>query len=318
MGKKKNLWPILYLYIAFLIILLCPSLSMSNERIRKPSVAGYFYPDDKEGLRKTIDDFITNAEAQQIDGKILGIMSPHAGYVFSGQTAAYSYKNIAGKPYDTVIIIGPSHHVYLKGASVGNWDAYLTPLGKVDVNKEIVESLLSEKEYFDFIERAHSQEHSIETQIPFLQRVLRNFNIVPILMGRSTLGYCEQISDAILKTVKGKNVLFVASTDMSHYPDYNNANKVDRNTLSLIEKFDPGLVFDSEAKTLKEGVPNLSTTLCGLSSVVTMMMTVKKLGGDSSKILYYANSGNTTVNGYQERRRVVGYGAAAFYKKKER
>ncbi len=314
-GKRKIFYPALYLYIAFSIIVLYPSLSTPAERIRKPAVAGYFYPNDQKELRKTIDDFITNAEEQQIDGKILGIISPHAGYVFSGQTAAYSYKNIVGKHYDTVIIIGPSHHVYFKGASVGNWDAYITPLGKVDVNKEIVKALLDEREYFHFLEKAHMQEHSIETQIPFLQRVLTDFDIVPILMSRSSLDYCEKISDIILKTVNGRNVLFIASTDMSHYPDYSNANKVDRKTLSLIEKCDPELVFDSEAKILKEGVPNLSTTLCGLSSVVTVMMAVKKLGGNFSKILHYSNSGNATVNGYQERGRVVGYGAAAFYKK---
>ncbi|HUU40985.1 MAG TPA: AmmeMemoRadiSam system protein B, partial [Desulfatiglandales bacterium] len=231
------------------------------------------------------------------------------------QTAAYSYREIKGQHYDTVIILGPSHRVYIKGASVGNWDAYSTPLGKVAVNKEIVHALLDKGEDFRFVEGAHNREHSIETQLPFLQRVLGNFDIVPILMGASSLKDCEKISGILLEAAKNRNVLFVASSDMSHYPDYINANKVDQKTLSLIERGAPESVFNAEAEIFKQGVPNLSTTLCGLRAVVTVMMAVKNLGGNFSKILHYANSGDISIDGNQERRRVVGYGAVAFYKK---
>jgi len=287
----------------------------AQERVRKPAVAGYFYPKDKEELTKTVDDFISNVKHTQIAGKILGIMSPHAGYVFSGQVAAYSYRHIKDTQYDTVIILGPSHRVYLKGASVGNWDAYATPLGKVKVNKEMVASLLSIGEPFHFVEQAHINEHSVETQIPFLQRVLKKFDIVPIVMGPSSLANCKKISEALVKIAKKRNVLFVASSDMSHFPDYSNANNVDRNTLSLIRKCDPNLVLTSEKKVLNKGIPNLSTTLCGLSSVVTVMMTVKQLGGNGVKILHYANSGDVAIHGYREKGRVVGYGAVALYNK---
>lgn len=313
----SNFSPIWWTLLAIIIIILClPStFVMAQERVRKPAVAGYFYPKDKKELTKTVDDFILSVKQKQIAGKILGLMSPHAGYVFSGQVAAYSYRQIKDKNYDTVIILGPSHHVYLRGASAGNWDAYATPLGKVKVNKEIVNALLSTGAPFHFVEQAHIREHSIETQIPFLQRVLKNFDIVPIVMGTPSLTDCEKISKALSKIVGKKNVLFVASSDMSHFPDYANANKVDRKTLSVIEKFDPGLVFNLEKKFLKEGMPNLSTALCGLSSVITLMMTVKQLGGDSVKILHYANSGDVTIHGRKETRRVVGYGAVAFYNK---
>jgi AmmeMemoRadiSam system protein B len=288
---------------------------MAAERIRKPAVAGYFYPRDQEGLKKTVDDFISNVKQKQTTGKIIGLMSPHAGYVFSGQVAAYAYRQIKDRNYDTVVIVGPSHRAYIEGASVGNWDAYATPLGKVTVNKEIVDDLLSIGEPFHFIKEAHTSEHCIETQIPFLQRVLGNFDIVTILVGIPSLRYCKEISKALSRTVGKRNVLFVASSDMSHYPDYSNANKVDRKTLSLIEKFDPELVLNSEAESLRERIPNLSTTLCGLSSVVTVMMTVKQLGANAVKILHYANSGDVSIHGSRERRRVVGYGAVAFYKK---
>ncbi len=298
------------------VILWLPStLAIAKERIRKPAVAGSFYPKGQEELRKTVDTYMLNVKQKQITGRILGLISPHAGYVFSGQGAAYSYRQIKDRDYDTVIIIGPSHRVYLKGASVGKWDAYATPLGKVTVNKEIVNDLLSMGDPFHFVEEAHIREHSVETQIPFLQRVLKNFDIVPVVMGVPSLTDCERISKALSKAVGKRNVLFVASSDMSHFPDYVNANKVDRKTLSLIEKFDLELLFNSEAQLLREGIPNLSTTLCGLSSVVTVMMTVKQLGGDAVKILHYANSGDVAIRGLQEKRRVVGYGAVAFYQK---
>jgi AmmeMemoRadiSam system protein B len=311
-GLSPRWWTVLC------IIIMIPCFPFTHltaqERVRKPAVAGYFYPKDRKELTKTVDDFISNVKPTQIAGKIVGIMSPHAGYVFSGQVAAYSYRHIMNTQYDTVILLGPSHHVFIKGASVGNWDAYATPLGKVKVNKEIVTSLLSRGEPFHFVEQAHIMEHSIETQIPFLQRVLKKFDIVPIVMGPPSLEYCKEISDALVEILKKRNVLFVASSDMSHYPDYINANNVDRNTLSLIMKCDPNLVFTSDKKVCNKGIPNLSTTLCGLSSVVTVMMTVKQLGGDAVKILHYANSGDVTIHGRRETRRVVGYGAVAFYK----
>ena len=305
-------------WIVAALIIIIPCLpfthALAQERIRKPAVAGYFYPKDKENLTKTVDDFISNVKYEQIAGKILGIMSPHAGYDFSGQVAAYSYRHIKDTQYDTVILLGPSHRVYFKGASVGNWDAYATPLGKVKVNKEMVTSLLSIGEPFHFFEQGHIREHSVETQIPFLQRVLKQFDIVPIVMGHVSLGNCKKISEGLVEIVKKRNVLFVASSDMSHYPNYINANNVDRDTLSLIKKYDPNLVFYSEKKVCNKGIPNLSTTLCGLSSVVTVMMTVKQLGGNVVKILHYANSGDIAIHGRRETRRVVGYGAVAFYK----
>ena len=299
-----------------MIFLLCLPFShpSAQERVRKPAVAGYFYPSDKEELIKTVDDFISNVEQKHIPGRIIAIMSPHAGYVFSGQVAAYSYRHIMDTQYDTVILLGPSHRIYFKGASVGNWDFYATPLGKVKVNREIVSSLLNTGEPFHFVERAHLMEHSVETQISFLQRALKNFDIVPIVMGSRSLSICRKISEVLAETVKKRNVLFVASSDMSHYPNYSNANTIDRNTLSLIKNYDPNLVFTSEEKMLSKGIPNLSTTLCGLSSVVTVMMTTKKLDGNAVEILHYANSGDVTIHGRREIRRVVGYGSVAFYK----
>jgi AmmeMemoRadiSam system protein B len=303
--------------LAVIAIALGPacSLAIAKERIRRPAVAGSFYPKDQKELTKTVDSSLLNVRQEQIEEKILGLISPHAGYVYSGQVAAYSYRQIKDKNYDTVIIVGPSHRVYLRGASVGDWDAYATPLGKVVVNKEMVNELLGIGKPFQFVREAHIREHSVETQIPFLQRVLKDFDLVPIVMGMPSLTDCERVSKALSKIAGKRNVLLVASSDMSHFPNYGNANRVDRETLSLIEKFDPKRVFNSEAEFLRKGIPNLSTTLCGLNAVVTVMMTVKQLGGNGVKILHYANSGDIAVHGYREKRRVVGYGAVALYKR---
>ncbi len=304
-----------FLPIVVFVLCLHSTLVLAKQRVRIPAVAGYFYPEDGKALKRTVDNFISNAGQERVPGKILGLMCPHAGYVFSGQVAAYSYRQIQDRNYDTVIVIGPSHRFYLKGASVGNWDAYVTPLGRVAVNREIVNTLLDMGEPFQFVEQAHITEHSVETQIPFLQRVLKDFDIVPILMGMQSLQDCERVSMALSRIATSRNILFVASSDMSHYPDYTNANKVDRRTLSLIEQSDPEAVFNSGSEFLQEGIPNLSTTLCGLSSVVTVMMTAKRCEGNAVKILHYANSGDIAIGSHREKRRVVGYGAVAFYKK---
>ncbi|MBW1690251.1 MAG: AmmeMemoRadiSam system protein B [Deltaproteobacteria bacterium] len=322
MYRTKRVWlfgfPVVTVLALFLALLSIGSPlrppAMAADRIRKPAVAGYFYPKNPDTLRTTVDTLISRITETQVRGRILGLMSPHAGYGFSGHVAAYAYREVKGKPYDTVVILGPSHHAYLRGASVGDWDAYATPLGRVPVNRELVGALLNVGTLFSFSERAHIREHAVETQLPFLQRVLRDFDIVPIVMGTSPLSELEEISEAIVRLIRGRNILLIASSDMSHFPTYEDANEVDRRTLSVIETLDPERVFNSEARVLRKGIENLSTTLCGLRSVVAVMMMVKELGGNAVQVLRYANSGDVEYRGHKEKRRVVGYGAVAFYK----
>jgi AmmeMemoRadiSam system protein B len=291
------------------------SLAVADDRIRNPAVAGSFYPKDATALRSMVDGFMAGVTGPQVKGRIIGLMSPHAGYIFSGQVAAYGYREIKNKTYDTVVILGPSHRAYLRGASVGNFDAYATPLGRVPVNRELVDALLDVEEFFSFSEEAHIREHSVETQLPFLQSVLFNFDILPILMGAPSMKEIKGISKALTRVIQGRNVLLVASSDMSHYPTYRDAAEVDSRTLSIIETFDPEQVVRSEARALSRGVENLSTTLCGLSSVAAVMIVAKELGADAATVLHYANSGDVVYGGRQEKRRVVGYGAVAFYQR---
>jgi AmmeMemoRadiSam system protein B len=320
-GKRNciaGLCPLQMLMSLIILMALESLIAMSvqaEERIRKPAVAGYFYPKDSSALRSMAEGFMARVTETRVTGRIIGLMSPHAGYLFSGQVAAYGYREIKAKSYDTVVILGPSHHVYLRGASVGNFDAYATPFGRVPVNRELADALLDSGKIFSFSEEAHAREHSIETQLPFLQRVLRNFDIVPILMGQPSMKEIKEISKALAGHIQGKNVLLIASSDMSHYPSYTDAVEVDGKTLSIIETFDPEQVFLSEARALRRGVENLSTTLCGLCSVVTVMIATKELGANAATVLHYANSGDVEYGGRKEKRSVVGYGAVAFYQR---
>jgi AmmeMemoRadiSam system protein B len=320
-GKRKRLavFHSLSVWTLFISLMVLgsqiASSAVADDRIRKPAVAGSFYPKDAAALGSMVDGFMARVTESQVKGRIIGLMSPHASYIFSGQVAAYGYREIKDKAYDTVVILGPSHYVYLRGASVGNFDAYATPLGRVPVNRELVHALLDAGKFFSFSEGAHIREHSIETQLPFLQRVLRNFDIVPILMGTPSMKEIKGIGKALASVIQGRDVLLVASSDMSHYPTYRDATEVDSRTLSIIETFDPEQVFRSEARALNRGIENLSTTLCGLGSVVVVMTAAKELGANAATVLHYANSGDVAYGGYKEKRRVVGYGVVAFYER---
>ncbi len=283
-------------------------------RIRQPAVAGSFYPDSKSELTNMIDRFLENAKDVDIEGDIKGIWVPHAGYEFSGQIAANAYRLVQGLSFDVVILVGPSHYVHMNGGSVGDWDVYQTPLGYAPVDTEIVRAIQSENSRISFVPEAHRYEHSIEVQIPFLQSVLPGVPIVPIIVSALSHDEAKDIAKAIVRTVSGKSVLFVASSDMSHFPRYQDAYDVDLRMLDTIRNNDPKDILKAHASLMQEGVPALECVLCGPSALMMVMLASKELKTDEVEILPYANSGDMTG----ERQRVVGYGAAIFYQKQKR
>jgi AmmeMemoRadiSam system protein B/AmmeMemoRadiSam system protein A len=288
------------------------NLGQSEADIRKPVVAGRFYPDDPEVLTDQVDGFLSHVPEEALSGRLVALVAPHAGYVFSGQVAAYAYKQLQGKVFDTVILIGSSHRISFSGASIYDRGGYQTPLGTIPVNEEMAKRLVSLSEEFRHLPQAHSAEHSLEVQLPFLQQVLDDFRILPIVFGpRSSFQELESMAKAIVQVAEeGQKVLLVASTDMSHYPPYLEACRVDKATLSVMESFDPKAMAENEAHWLKEDVPELNCTLCGLNAVMVTMMAAKALEADGVKILRYANSGDVPMG---DRGGVVGYCAAAFY-----
>jgi len=299
-----------FLLITILICLGSPSLAQTlkgkeigMKEIREPAVAGMFYPDKPDLLSRDVKKYLENAKKEKIEGEIVALLSPHAGYMYSGQVAAYAYKLIEGKDLDSVVMIAPSHQALFKGASLYDRGGFRTPLGVVPIDVELSKKLMERRKEIQFLPEAHAQEHALEVQIPFLQIVSKSFKLVPIVMEPYwSWETCQSIASAIAETVKGKKVLLIASSDLSHFHSYEKAIELDKIVLSHIERFDPeGLNRD-----LKSG----RCEACGGGPIISIMLAAKALGANRGKVLKYLNSGDVTG----DRSRVVGYGAAVFYK----
>jgi len=279
-----------------------------EEKIRFPAVAGQFYPEERSELEAMIESFLKEAKLPRIDGEIFGILVPHAGYVFSGSVAAHSYKAVEGKNFEAVVLIGDSHYEYFDGVSVWDKGEWETPLGKVKVDEELAKEVLSFSKRFFVRDSAHLFEHSLEVQIPFLQKVLNNFKILPIIFGSEDEDW-NDLAKAILKIMEKKKILVVASSDLSHYPSYDTALQVDKKTIEGILTLDPGK-FKTRIETLQKFFPNVDTPACAQDALKTILEVAKNLKA-KARVLKYQNSGDTI---YGERSQVVGYSAIAFLK----
>ncbi len=280
-----------------------------TEEIRKPAWAGPggFYPSDPVKLTKEIADFYNKAKKEEIPGKVIALISPHAGYIYSGQVAAYGYKTLEGLKYQTVVVISPTHAVYFKGASIYNGKAYQTPLGIIPVDKELALELskIDKRVYLSDIGHSTSgqrAEHALEVQLPFLQIVLGNFKLVPIVLGPDDdYGMYEALGKALAKALKGKNALIVASSDLSHYHPYAEAEKLDSTVIKDVNAFNPKALFEDLTSDRCEA--------CGGGPIISAMIAAKELGADHAKVVKYANSGDVTG----DKSGVVGYMSAVLY-----
>jgi AmmeMemoRadiSam system protein B len=282
----------------------------NKKKIRLSAVAGQFYPVNKKELEKIVDGFLACAESSRIKGEIFGLLLPHAGYVFSGRVVAAGVKPILGEDFETCILLGDSHYERFEGVAVwanGFWE---TPLGRVEVDSKLARAVLDSSGRFFERDSAHLFEHSIEVQLPFLQKTLRKFKILPLIFGSEDKDW-QKLAQVILRKIKGRKVLIVASSDLSHYPSYEEARKVDRETLGAVLTLDP-LEFKKRVIELaKRAIPNVQTLMCAQDSVKTLLEVAKNLKAEA-KLLEYANSGDALMG---DKSRVVGYGAVAFYHK---
>ena len=277
---------------------------MFNSEIRESVVEGSFYPANPDVLKKEIAQFLDNAPDRKIKN-ISGLVCPHAGYMYSGEIAACSYKQVMGMSYDCIFIIAPSHSEYFGFNSVFAGKAYQTPLGPVNVDQERCRLLAEDSRYDDFIkisDYGHRREHSLEVQLPFLQVSLNNFKIVPVVMGGQKKQSIESLGIAIGNLFKWQDILIVASTDLSHYHPYSVATDLDSMVVKDIKKFDP--------EEFSEAISNDRLEMCGGGPVAAAMMACKMLGADMAEVLCYKNSGDTSG----DRSAVVGYLSAVFYK----
>lgn len=270
---------------------------------RKPVVAGSFYPSNPNELKMEIDEYLNKAEKKKLSGSLMGLISPHAGYVYSGPVAAYSYKQLIGSGVKLAIVLAPSHRGHFPGASVIDAGIYETPLGDVEIDDKIGRALLNES-HFSFFREAHSAEHSLEVQVPFLQRVLDDFRIVPIVIGSHDIDSSKAIANGLYNCIKDENRKFavIISTDLSHYHPYDIAVKIDRAFIDALKTAD------------EEKVDNVldcrKAEACGHGPVLTGLILCKKLGASGVDILHYANSGDTAG----PKSEVVGYLSAAIVK----
>jgi MEMO1 family protein len=274
-----------------------------NKGIRKSVIAGSWYPGDQEILRKDIEEYFNMVTIDKIEGQIVGLVAPHAGYVYSGQIAAYAYEPIRKKVYDTVFVISPSHRMAFPGVSVYLGDGYETPLGIVPVDKDMAGRVMNYSRLIGDIPSAHMQEHALEIQLPFLQVALGKFSFVPLIMGDQDAKTCEELANAIFQSAGDSNILVVGSSDLSHFHDYNQAVKKDSMFLEHLGRMDVRGMLTN----LRSG----ACEACGGGPAAVTVMTSRMMGASEAKILKYANSGDVTG----DRGRVVGYASAIFLRK---
>jgi len=280
---------------------------------RQAIVAGTFYSDKPDILETQLESFFSKADKLETDGEVLAIIAPHASYIYSGQVAASAYQQIdRNKKYDNIFVIASSHRVLFKGASIYKQGDYITPLGKVKVNIELANMLIDENDIFSFNPDAHSAEHSLEVQLPFLQYALKNdFQIVPIVTGTQTLKEVNEIAKVLKPYFNDKN-LFVISSDFSHYPKYEDAVSVDKKTADAILSNSVHNLINVINENASAGINNLATSLCGWPSVLTLLNITEKDNAIDVIHVDYQNSGDVL----EDKSRVVGYHAIVFVKNK--
>ena len=267
--------------------------------VREPVWAGQFYDAEASRLSAAIDGFLKDLPAApEVRGDIRAIVVPHAGYVYSGRTAAYAYRLVRGKPYETVVIIGPSHRFGFKGCSIYAKGGFRTPLGTAAVDEALAADLMK-RSGFKFIPEAHKEEHSVEVQVPFVQKVLPEAKIVPVVMGYPEMRTVKALADALGAACAGKKVLVVASTDMSHFLAKDKANAADARTIELIK----ALKADAIEGKMEAG----ENILCGGAPVAAAILYAQKLGPVRAEVLNYADSAAATG----DESRVVGYVSVA-------
>lgn len=271
--------------------------------IRKSVVAGSFYDSNASALNKQIETFFKKAIIKKKYSNIMGIISPHAGYFYSGQCAAYSYKALSQKNFDTAVIIAPSHRASGFKFSIGNYDYYETPFGKIPVNKYYTDLLLSFPDFI-FYPDAHKYEHSLEVQLPFLHTINPNVSIVPIIFGEQNLENALFLSQVLLKVFSEKmeSTVFIISSDLSHYYPAKTALKKDTLLLELIKKRDTDLVWNNYL--------NRKIEACGIGGILTIIQLANLMKYKNTDILKYMHSGEIN-NDYSQ---VVGYSSSIFYK----
>jgi AmmeMemoRadiSam system protein B len=278
---------------------------MTNENldIRPSPIAGTWYPSDPKKLAETVDAYIEDAVVPDLPGKIIALVAPHAGYRYSGAVAGHAFKTIKGKSFDEVIVISPMHQYYPQPLVTSAHEAYRTPLGDIPLAIETLSEInlgLKDNLGMTMAPVRNDQEHSLEIELPFLQRALTNdFRLIPIMLREQNRQLSKVLGDILSEVIKDKSCLLVASSDLSHFYHESKANQLDQNVLTELADFSPEGLFEIYERGKGQA--------CGLAAIATILWASRALGAKEVTILSYDTSGSSTG----DHSSVVGYGAAA-------
>ncbi|MEI6667587.1 MAG: AmmeMemoRadiSam system protein B [Acidobacteriota bacterium] len=268
-----------------------------SQPIRRAAVAGTWYSGRPDVLAHDVDQHL--AQVHRIaEGEIVGLIVPHAGLMYSGPVAAHAYKSVAGRAYDVVVLIGPSHYAGFEGVAMQRSGSFETPLGRVPISEADADAVASACPAVHDRPAAHAREHSLEMQLPFLQRVLPDTPIVPLVMGHQTPETVRQLADALVGALTPRRALLVASSDLSHFQDSDRAARLDGVVVHAVDRFDP--------EALARALAKFPDHACGGGPLVTAMLAARGLGAADARVMKYADSGD--VSG--DKASVVGYLAA--------
>ncbi len=273
-----------------------------NAEVRSSVIAGTWYPGNSGQLKKTVEGYFKKAEGASIQREIVGLISPHAGYVYSGQVAASGYKQVVGKSFDVVVVVSPLHQMAVGRYVVSSASHYETPLGRVPVSKELVQKVAGE---VDITFVSQDNEHSLEIQLPFLQYALGDFTLLPLMIGHGNVYDCDDLVKAIVKILKGKKSLLVASTDLHHIANYDEVVRKDRAVVEALSSFD--------LEKIRETLNRRDCSVCGRVPVSIVVEATQRIGAKKLLVLHQTNSGDVTgEKGFGQY--TVGYLSAAIVK----
>jgi MEMO1 family protein len=276
---------------------------MQAPMVRPPAVAGSWYPGTRGALEREVDGLLAAADVPPLP-EVIGVIAPHAGMMFSGGVAAHAYRALRGRAVDVVVLVGPSHYVGFDGVAVYERGAFETPLGLVEIDEAAAAALMAASPLIRPHPAAHAREHSLEMQLPFMQRVL-SARVVPLAIGYQTCETVMALAEALPQALAGRRVLLVASTDLSHYFEAARAESLDAVVTRYVGDFDPeGLLDEFESYPEHERGRYVA---CGGGAAIAVMMAARSFGARAARVLRYAHSGE--ISG--DRSAVVGYLAAA-------
>ncbi len=282
-----------------------------TETVRFPAVAGSFYSDSPKVLSAQVGKFINDSALKGTGGKLIGLIAPHAGYIYSGHVAGYAYKQLMGQSFDTVVLVGLSHRYPIEGAAIYARGAFRTPLGDIHIDEDLAAEIMRLNGDILDLPSAHANEHSLEVQLPFLQYLLSDFRIVTILLQDDSPENVIPLSQAIAEALGNRSCLLIGSTDLCHYPVYEEARKSDQVVIEAIGHFDPDYLREQLDGYMQHRLArNLHCMMCSTGAIYTTMRAAKALGGNRIEVLKAANSGDVSI-GRQDQ--VVGYMAAGIY-----